>query len=57
MNEPRALPAPATSTEIYLVAIWEELRRINEQLARLAPDPVVPSDDVELREPTKRKRS
>lgn len=55
MSEPRALPAPATSTEIYLEAILEELRRLNEQLARLAPAPAVPSDDVKLREPAKRK--
>ena len=56
MSEPRTLPAPATSTEIYLEAILEELRRLNEQLARLAPAPAVPSDDVKLREPAKRKR-
>ena len=56
MSEPRALPAPATTTEIYLFAILEELRRLNEQLASLISTPVVPSDEVELREPTKRKR-
>lgn len=43
MSEQRHLPPPATSTEIILCAIVEELRLLNAQLATWNPAPVVSS--------------
>lgn len=49
------LPRPTSSTDMYLAAILDELRALR---AALAPAPAQPiTDEVELREPVKPKRS
>lgn len=49
------LPTPATSTEMYLAALLEQMAAIGESLAAIAdalghPDEAAPVDTVQLRE-------
>jgi endonuclease III-like uncharacterized protein len=49
------LPTPATSTEMYLAALLEQMAAIGESLAAIAdalaqPDDTAPVDTVQLRE-------
>ena len=55
----RAIPAPATQTDMYLSGILEELERLNDNIETLTAQPAqAATDEVELREPeTKPKKT